>query len=150
MILDTQTKFSDAQALTATAISTNVLDTRNGTKPALADEGIMGHDLWLIVQAVAALTAAGAATVVVTLESSSTADLATTPTVHYTSAAIPVASLVAGFSLARVQLPSGDYQRYVGVRFTVATGPFTGGTISAFLTPDPQRNVIYPSGFTVQ
>ena len=149
MILDKQTKFSDAQAVTATAISTNVLDLRNGATPALVDEGMSGPETWLVAQATSAFTAAGAATVVITVESSTTADLATSPTVHFTSAPIPVASLIAGFTAMRLQLPSGDYKRYLGLRFTVATGPFTAGAVTAFLTPDIQRNLTYPTGFSV-
>lgn len=150
MILDLQTKFSDAQAVTVTAISANVLDTRNSGSPALVDEGISGPELWLVAQVAAAFAAAGGATVVITLESSSTPDLATSPVVHYTSPAIPVASMIAGFRALALQLPSDSYKRYVGLRFTVSTGPFTAGTINAFMTPDLQRNVIYPAGFTVQ
>lgn len=149
MILDLQSKFSDVQAVTVTAISTNVLDLRNAATPALADEGMSGPELWLILQVGTAFTAGGAATMTITLESDSAVGLATSPVVHYTSPAIPVASLVAGFTAVRVQLPSGDYKRYLGVRFTIATGPMTAGTISAYLTPDAQRNVIYPTGFAV-
>lgn len=149
MILDLQSKFSDAQAITVTAISANVLDTRNAATPALADEGMSGPETWLVAQVAAAFTAAGAATVVITLESSSTADLATAPVVHFTSAAIPVASMIAGFRALAVQMPSADYKRYIGFRYTVSTGPFTAGTMNTFLTPDLQRNVIYPVGFTV-
>lgn len=149
MILDLQTKFSDAQAITATAVSTNVLDLRNQATPVLVDEGMSGPETWLVAQVGAAFTAAGAATVVITLESSTTADLATAPTVHYTSQPIPVASLVAGYRALALQMPSGDYKRYLGFRYTVATGPFTAGTMTTFMTPDLQRNLNYPTAFTV-
>lgn len=149
MILDLQSKLSDAQAVTVTAISANVLDLRNAATPALVDEGMSGPELWLIAQVMTSFTAAGAATLTITLESDSAVGLATAPVVHYTSPAIPVASLVAGFTAVRVQLPSGDYKRYMGARFTVATGPMTAGVINVFLTPDAQRNVIYPTGFAV-
>jgi hypothetical protein len=149
MILDLQTKFSDAQAVTVTAISTNVLDLRNAATPALVDEGMSGPETWLVIHVPTAFTAGGAATMTITLESDSTANLATAPVVHFTSPAIPVASLVAGYNAIRVQLPSADYKRYLGIRYTIATGPMTAGAINAFLTPDLQRNVIYPVGFSV-
>lgn len=149
MILDSQSKFSDAQAVTVTAISTNVLDLRNSSSPALADEGMSGPELWLVIQAGASFTAAGAGTLTITLESSATADLATSPTIHATIQAIAIAGLVAGSVLARMQIPSGDYKRYLGVRYTVATGPFTAGAVSAFVTPDIQRNITYPTSYTV-
>lgn len=149
MFLDTQTKFSDAQPVTVTAVSSNVLDLRNAATPTLVDEGIL-NQMWLVAQVNAAFTAAGAATCTITLESSSTADLATSPTVHYSSGAIAVASMTLNTVLARFPIPSGDYQRYVGLRYTIATGPMTAGTITGFVTPDVQRNVIYPTGFSVK
>jgi len=166
MILDLQTVFSGSttaagvttgQAVTVTAISTNVLDLRNFrsnpaavTTPALVDEGILGFtDMYLIIMATEAATAVGAATVTFSLESDSTADLATSATVHYTSAAIGKATLVAGYTAVRIPIPSGDYERYVGVRYTVAVGPLTAGAFRAFLTPSQQRNITYPAGFTI-
>lgn len=150
MILDIQTQFSSQQAVTATAISTNVIDLRNAATPVLVDEGLLfGMQLWLVILTTQAAAAAGAATVTFTLESDSTADLATSPTVHYSSPVIGKATLVAGFVAVRTQLPSGDYERYLGVRYTVGTGPLTAGAFTAFLTPDVQRNVAYPSGFTI-
>lgn len=149
MILDTQTRFSDAQAVTATAISENVLDLRNAATPATVDEGIVGDDLWLVIKTTEAFTAAGAATLTVSLESDSTADLATSATVHYSTSAIALANLGANTVIARVKLPSGNYERYLGVRYTVATGPMTAGSVEAFLTPNIDRSVNYPSGFSV-
>lgn len=162
MIIDLQTRFSGSttaagvttgDALTATAISANVVDLRSTgtTGPTLVDEGIQFQDLWLIVQAdqSADFASAGASTLTITLESDSTANLATTPAVHYASAAIPKASLVKGFTAVRVLMPSADYQRFLGVRYTVAVANFTAGGILAYLTPTPQRNVIYPVGFSV-
>jgi hypothetical protein len=87
MILDLQTMFSGAvaadgtktgQAITVTAISTNVLDLRKAATPTLVDEGIVLDDLWLIVQSdgSADFAAAGAATLTITLESDSAVGLA--------------------------------------------------------------------------
>ncbi len=149
MFIDLQTKFSAVQVVTATAISTNVTDLRQANTPLLADEGISGPEMWLVISVDTTATAAGAATVQFSLESDSTADLATSPTVHYLSAVIGKASLVAGFTAVRIQLPSGDYERFLGVRYTVATGPLTAGAFTAFLTPDVARNVSYPAGFTI-
>lgn len=148
MYVDKQEEFSDSQVLTATAISTNVLDLNpNGSANTLQDIGA-GENMYLVVQVDVALTSGGATTLVVTLESDSTADLATSPTVHWTSATIPKATLVAGYELV-IKLPPDNYERYLGVRYTVATGPFTAGSISAFLTKDAQRNRQYASGFSV-
>lgn len=137
------------QALTATAISTNVIDLRNAATPALVDEGTNPDDQWLIVQVLTAAAGGDAAkTLTITLESDSTADLATSATVHYTSPAFTGAQLIAGFNCLRIPLPSGNYERYLGLRYTVSAG-FTSFQILAFMTPDPQRNIIYPTGFAV-
>lgn len=151
MFIDLQTKFSDAQLVTATAISANVLDLRNAATPALADEGMSGPEEWIVVLVVTTATAAGAATLVLTIESDILATLASAPVVHYTSTVIPVASMVAGFRAVAVQLPAATplYKRFLGLRYTIATGPLTAGAFSGYLTMDLQQNVIYPTGFVV-
>ena len=158
MILDLQEKFSGTttaagvttgDAITVTAISSTVLDLRNGSL-ALADEGISGPEIWLVVQVTDnAFTAAGAATLTITLESDTAVGLGASPVVHFSTAAIGKASLIIGFTAVRVQLPSDNYKRFLGLRYTVATGPMTAGNVVAFLTPDVARNVIYPVGFTI-
>lgn len=153
MYVDKNEEFSDSQAVTATALSTNVLDLTQGvTSPATLttiDIG-EGEGMELVIQVDTAATATGAATVTFTLESDSDTALSTSPTVHWTSAAIGKATLVAGYEVARVKLPPGQqYERYLAVRYTVATGPLTAGAFSAFLTKQGQGNTAYPSGFAV-
>src|SRR3546814_6756028 len=77
------------------------------------------------------------ATLAVSLESDSTADLATSATTHFTPSALAFADFSpAGTVLAAVRLPLGEYERYPGVRYTVASGPLTAGAFDAFLTKD--------------
>ena len=142
MYLDKEIEFSDSQALTATAISANVYD--RGSTPTLADIGV-GEDVWVVVQVDTELDSAGdAATLVITVESDSTADLATSPTVHISSGTILEASCGAGEQLLAVRLPAGSYERYIGVRYTVAVENFTSGAISAFVVKDLQADAILP------
>ena len=159
MIIDLQTTFSGTtaadgtktgQAITATAISAHVLDLRNAAAPALIDDAVL-NDLWLVVQCdqSADFAAAGAATLTVTLESDSVVGLATAPVVHFGSAAIPKATLTKGYTALRAELPRDDYKRYLGLRYTVATGPFTAGGLYAYLTPSPQRSKVFATGFAV-
>lgn len=158
MILDMQTILSGTvsaagvttgQAITNTEISENVLDLRNAATPVLADEGILDTDLWLVVICTVAAAGADAAkTLDYILASDSTANLATSPTTHYTGVQRTGAQLTAGAVLARVKIPSGDYERYLGIKYTCSAA-FTAFNILAFLTPGVDRNVIYPSGFTV-
>lgn len=167
MILDLQTKFSGSttaagvttgDAITVTAISANVLDARSaggsvsvGTGgPALVDEGINVNDFWLIVQVTDnAFTAAGAATLTITLESDTAVGLGATPVVHFSTAAIGKATLVIGYTAVRTPLPSDDYKRFIGLRYTVATGPMTAGNLVAYFALEAQRNKTYPVGFAV-
>jgi len=160
MLIDLQTTFSGAtavdgtktgQALTSTAISANVLDLRNAATPATADEGLTpGQDFWLVVQVLQTFTTGTSATLTATLESDSAVGLGSAPVVHSTlCTAVAAATLVAGYTIARIQLPAADYKRYLGLRYTVNVGTFTAGSVLAFLTPDIYRVPQYPIGFSV-
>lgn len=153
MYVDSQELFSDAQAVTSTAISTNVLDLNaasNSNVPLLQDIGI-GEEVYLVVMTTTTATDSGSdATLTVTLESDSTANLATSATVHISTGALAFATFAtAGTILFQGRLPTGLYERYLGIRYTVASGPLTAGAFTAFLTKDVQRNISYASGFTV-
>jgi hypothetical protein len=138
MIIDDRLEVSDSQAVTATAVSTDIIDLGPVTNNTLRDVG-NGRQLFLVIQCDTTTAAVGAATVTFSLESDSTTDLATSPTVHATSAAIGKATLVAGYQLV-IPVPAGlkNFERYMGVRYTVATGPLTAGAFSAFITDAPQ------------
>ena len=157
MILDLQNMFSGSvaadgtktgQAITATAISANVLDLRQAATPATADE-FQGKNSWLIVQAQTAAAGGDAAkTLTISLESDSTANLATAPIVHAATGAILGAAIIAGAILASLRIPSADYKRFLGLRYTVSAG-FTSFNILAFVSPTAQRNTQYAKGFSV-
>lgn len=144
MILDALMEFSDAQAVTATAISTNVMDLGPVTDNTTRDIGT-GEPLYLVVQTAVACTDTGSdATLTVTLESDSDAGLSTSPTVHYSTGALAFATFSpAGKVVAMVRLPAGEYERYLGVRYTVGAGPLTAGAFNAFLTRDVQKYRAY-------
>lgn len=150
MYLDKQAEFSDTQAVTATAISTNVMDLNPAFNYNTSVDIGTGEDIYLVIQSDAAATAAGSATVVVTLESSAAAGL-TSSNVHWTSNTFALTDMTAGKTLAAVKLPSGvavPYLRYLGVRYTVATGPLTAGSFSAFLTKDIEAWRAYARNYT--
>lgn len=148
MYLDAKNEFSDAQAVTSTAISSNVIDL--GATNTLKDIGT-GQDVYLVVSTQTAATDSGSdATLTVTLESDSTANLATSATVHFSTGALAFAAFSpAGTVLAAVKLPAGNYERYVGVRYTVASGPLTAGKFDAFLTTDVQAWRAYADNVTI-
>lgn len=152
MYIDKQAEFSDAQAVTATAISTNVMDlisNASGKNP-LRDVGT-GQDVYLVITTQAAATDdLSDATLTVSLESDSTENLATSPTTHFSTGALAFAAFSpVGTVLAAVKLPAGSYERYLGVRYTVGAGPLTAGAFDAFLTTDVQAWRAYARNYTV-
>ena len=152
MYIDKQAEFSDAQAVTATAISTNVIDlisNASGKNP-LRDIGT-GQNVYLVVMTQTAATDSGSdATLTVDLLSDSTDNLATSPTVHFSTGALAFAAFApAGSLLAAVKLPQGNYERYLGVRYTVASGPLTAGNFDAFLTTDVAAWRAYARNYSV-
>lgn len=161
MILDSQIEFSDAQAVTATAISSNVYDLFSVKAGAAAAADISPNtridvgdadDLYLVVQTnTLATDVSSDATLTVTLESADDAALTTNAVVHFSTGALAFATFSpAGTQLVKMRLPKGLYRRYLGVRYTVASGPLTAGAFDAFLTPSVDNQRPYKSGFTVQ
>jgi hypothetical protein len=162
MILDSQAEFSDAQAVTSTAISTNVLDLFSvlaGAGASISPNARIdiGDDdaPYIVVQTQTAATDTSSdATLTVTVESADDAGLTTNAIVHHSTGALAFATFSPqGAQLVKLRLPrhAAGYRRYLGVRYTVASGPLTAGNFDAFLTPnvDAQRPT-YKSGFTVQ
>lgn len=162
MYVDKMLELSDSQAVTSTAISENVIDTLTtgaaaatlGTYVAVntdQDLGQSNEDIYLVVQtAVTCTDTSSDATLTITLESDDNVGLSS-PTVHYSTGAIAFASFAtAGTRLVTLCLPHGTYQRYVGLRYTVASGPLTAGAFDAFLTTDPAGVYRkYATGFSV-
>lgn len=144
MIIDDRLEFADALALNTGAAGTynlgDVIDTQGttiGSANLTRDLGA-ADPLYLVVRISTAATSGGLATLQIRLVSDDSATPSTTTaTVHYTSAAVPVASLVAGYLVAVVALPSGSYERYLGVQQITGTAAFTAGNVDMFLTNDP-------------
>jgi hypothetical protein len=144
-------KLSIAQAVTASAVSTNTIDLSSAR-----DLG-PGYDLYANFNVDTTATAAGAATVTFQVITSAAAAL-TSPTIIAQSDAIGKAELVAGrkpISLcinSAVLLAQPIGQRYLGVQYTVATGPLTAGAFTCYISDTDLAASIgktYASGFTV-
>lgn len=136
-ILSAQSLLSDGQALTASAISENVMR--------IPDAGIVpregaakarnlgaGNDVPLLVQVNE--TFAGGTSVQFSLVTADNEALDSNATVLSQSPAIPVADLVAGYRPAFTrELPDAILQDYLGLSYTVAGTP-TAGSVTAGLT----------------
>jgi hypothetical protein len=137
MILDAYNTFSDDQAITASAASTNVINlgplaAGNGTH----DIG-SGEELHLAI--VVGTAFAGATSLQVALETDSDEGFGA-PTVVTQTAAIVTADLTKG-AIFELILPKADYKQYVRTNYTVVGGPFTAGTVTTSIaeTVDTQR-----------
>jgi hypothetical protein len=132
MFIDKQLAMSDAQVLTASAASTNYVD-----QGAAGDARV---PLRLLVNVSLALTSAGnAATLDVTLQTDDNASFSSATTIA-TIAQVAEASLVAGYKVCDIPVPSGT-ERYLRVYYTVGTENFTAGTIDAALVMDVDSNI---------
>ena len=147
MILDERNEFADATALdtagTGRVLVGDVIDLGATSR----DIG-NGQPLYAVIQVDTAVTSGGSATVSFEIASDAQAAIAVdgTATVHAVTAAIPKASLVAGYLVAAVALPIGSYERYLGIIQNVGTAALTAGKINAFLTTDVAKWVATPDG----
>lgn len=152
MLIDRQNTFSNEQAVTADAISTNVIDLGplgGATANTNRDIGA-GKQLYLHSVVTTAFTTGDAGTLTVTLESDSAVGLDSSATVHLTAAsAVAAATMVAGYWLAKgIPLPAGAYERYLGLRYTTNTGDFTAGKVTSWISENRYDDRTYESGFT--
>ena len=139
MYIDRQNLFGQDQAVTASAASTDYIDLG-----VLRDIG-NGERPEILVLCTQDVTAAGAATVTVALQTDDNSSFSS-PVNLVLSDAIPKASLVAGTQVLRVAVPYGT-ERYLRLFFTVATGPLTAGKFTSGLVAQRQANVAYASGY---
>ncbi len=142
MLQDAQALFSNAQAVTATALSTNVIDARH-IDNTLKDLGT-GKSVYLEITCSETFVSTGSSTLVVTLESDSVSTIDTSPTVHITTVAIPKATLVSGMQPIQIQLPhEATYERYLAVRYTVGVLNFTAGKLTAAIVGEGPKFKAY-------
>lgn len=153
MILDERTEFCDATAVNTGGAGSYLLgdqiDTGGG---APLTDGVNDVDgLFLVIQVDTAVTSSSASPNGVKLQfhlaSDSTASIATdgSATYHFSTSAIEKASLTAGAYVARVALPKGTYERYLGILQTTSVEAATAGKINAFLTHNPPTAKAFPN-----
>ena len=147
MILDERNEFCDATALNTGAAASYLI----GDVIDLGVTGLnvgAGEDVWLVIQVDTTATSGGSATGAFHLASDAQAAIAVdgSASYHFSTSAIPVATLVAGYQIAAVRLPSGTYERYLGILQTTAVAAFTAGKVNAFLTKGINAYKSYADG----
>lgn len=127
MITDRENTFSIKQAVTATAVSTDsvLINSRNLSR---------AHAMRIYVEVAQTFTAAGAATLSVDIIQADDAALTTNVEVlHSSPAPIALANLALTTNAANriidTPMPRTSKQ-YLGLRYNVATGPFTAGQVT--------------------
>lgn len=143
MIFSKQDEFEWKIAITVTRVSTNTIDLQKaGRDIANAD------DLWLYGMVTTAMEAAGAATLAADFIQSANADLSSADTLFSLMAATGKATLVSGYEMFKLRLPLGKItKQYIGINWTVATGPMTAGKVIAGFTPNVDAWKAFARGY---
>lgn len=145
MIFDKTLQFSDGQAITATAASTNSIDLGvmgqvHGAATALKQDSFKSVHVPLLVQVTETFdTAAEDGTLKIDIELDSTDTF--TPDKTITLGTFTEAELVAGFQIPWTLFPQGVNLRYARLKYTVGgAGNFTAGKITAGVVAGVQTN----------
>ena len=143
MFLDAQNLFSDAQAVTATAASTNLIDLGAAT----VDLGV-GEPVYFICQIDTTMADTGSdSTITVTLEIDTAAAFGSA-TVAQTIGTF-AALAAAGTRLVALVQPEAVVEQFLRVNYTTANGNLSAGAFTAFLTKDIHAYQAYPDNVTI-
>lgn len=144
MYLDAFLLFSDEQAVTATANSTNVVDTS-----VARDIGI-GEQLWLFILVTETMDDTGDdSTLTVALVTDDNAALSSPATIQ-TLVVIPATTAAGTFYV--FPLPAAvlaEYQRYIGLTYTPTGGNLSAGKFKAGIVKDIQHFTAFASGYSI-
>lgn len=140
MIFSAQQLFSDDQAITASADSTNVIDlgvagTPYGAAAALNQDVGKGAKIPILVQVTSDFN--NLTSLEVKISTGATTALGTT----IASQVILLADLVAGKQISIDVLPNDITERYLGIEYVVVGTAPTTGTVTAGITMGNQTNV---------
>jgi hypothetical protein len=143
MIMDAQLLFSDAQAITAAAGSTNTIDLGVGR-----DIGT-GEPLQIFVSIDVAFTDTGSdSTLTVALEGDSTTTF--TPDASTTLLTIPALAAAGNMYVATLS-PGADAAnyRYIRLKYTPNGGDLTTGTVTAGIVKNAPKQNYYADAITI-
>lgn len=133
MILDYDTKLSDAQEILTSEASDYYIDAK-----AAGDAVAPGARLKVQVNTL--FVTGDSATLAIALQSDSDAAFGTATT-HFTKTATAASGLTAGTVLIDIQIPYAGIGRYIRLYFTVGTGSFSAGKIDAYVCLDTNRTM---------
>lgn len=142
MIMDIQNTYSDAQALTAAAASTNLID--HGAVRAMGT----GENLYIVLTVDTALTDTGSnSTVTVDLQTDDNASFSSNATSQtlFTIAAIAAAGTK---YIARVNVGAMN-ERYSRLYYTMNNGDLSAGAVTAEIVHDVDAYTSYAKGYTI-
>jgi len=159
MILDKLTMFDDKTALTTWIVGNNLSVFSYDTMPTGVPAAVGGvggtfgggpiggpllHDIgrgkpvFLFGQIGTTATSAGAPTLQANFVQADNGPLTTNlVSIMLTAAAIPLATLVAGYRLPFKTIPGKISKEFIGIQWIVGTAVYTGGTVSAGMSLAP-------------
>jgi len=143
MYVDAQLLFSDAQAITADAASTNIVDLGS-----VRDIGT-GQSLYIVTVVDVAMTDSGSdSTLAVILEADSTTTL--TPDESLTLFTIPAVTAAGEVFISRLDPTAAVLQyQYLGIQYTPANGNLSTGSFTTFMTVNVDAWKAYADNITI-
>jgi len=142
MYQDAMLLFSDAQAVTAAAASTNVVDL------SVARNIGVGQELYVVVTVDVAMTDGSSdSTLTVDLYGDSTTSF--TPDATQRLFIIPALSAAGAKFIARINPDFAANYRYLELYYTPNNGNLTTGSFTAFITHNVDAFTAYAKGYTI-
>lgn len=146
MILDNDLLFSDAQAVTATAASSNYYDTGPlFTGNTGRNLGVSDH-LYFSISVDVAMTDSGSdSTIAVSLETDDNTSFSSVATV---ATLVTIPALAAAGTKYFVKVPIATtvpYERYLQIKYTTANGNLTTGSFTVAIVANPDNWTSYAS-----
>lgn len=142
MYVDAHNRFSNAQGIVGSAVSTNTIDLSEARNVGV------GERLYVVALVATAFTDTGSdSTVTVTMQTDAT-DAFGSATTTFTLGVF--AALSAAGTALMVPIPiDGIDEAVARLYYTVANGNLTTGAITAFVTRDIQKWIAYPDAITI-
>ena len=146
-ILDTLNQFCDATAFNGGLVGLYLIGSQIDLLKTKAHPG-NSDSMYFVAELATDMTGAGSS-IAIELASDAQAAIAVdgSQTTHFISGTVALANAKAGTRICAVELPRGDYERYLGVIQHTIGAAITGGTINCYLTNDPPAHDILPAPY---